>query len=1144
MKKKALWKDITKEIWKSKSRFFSIFALILLGVAFFIGIKATGPDMLKTADHYYKANHLADYTVQSNYGIDDSDLEELRQADQVETVEPGYTADLLLKGDPLAFKLYSYDTKDGNRVNQFVVKSGRLPKKSGEIALDDTKEMHEKFKIGDTVSFVDKNGDAPEDTLKNNTFKVVGFVSSPQYIEQEERGTSTVGKGQTDAIAVVPEKDFDMDVYTVANILFKNTSDLESYSDEYEDTVKEDKKAIDAALKDQPEKRLDEIKQDGEQEITENEAKLNDAKKQLADGEKQLNDAKSQLDQGWADYESGKKTFDQKIADGQAELDQAESQLASAKTELDQAKPALESGRTQLDDAKQQLADGESALSEAESQLSALGTAVSGAQTYANFLSQLSSYPTIVVDANQSEDFRYQDGEIHVSPAFKTELYQIASQSSGGTAALDALFAGQVSQASLAEMQTKASQTAASLNAQYQTAQNEFNAKKAELDAASNELAQKETELTQAEAKYQSGEKAYTDGMAQLATGKAELATAQKNGQAELDTAYAKLEESQQAYDENAAKFADTKAESETKIADGEKQLTEAQEQLDQLEKPKYYVLDRSNNPGYSEFKENADRLNSMSTVFPVFFFLIAGLVCLTTMTRMVEEQRTQIGTLKALGYDNRDIMLKFLVYGTTASVLGTIGGIFIGHLLFPQIIYNAYNNTMYSLPPVDVSYYLSFSIISLIVALICTTLTAYVACRAELRANAATLMRPKAPKNGKRILLERMPFIWKRMSFTYKVTARNIFRYKQRMLMTVLGVAGCTALILTGFGLRDSISDIAKLQYGNVMKYDAMVAKDVNATKSPKQDYEKLMQDPNITERLQMSLASFDTKKEGENTQQVSVAVPESTKHFSDFISLHNRKTGEKEQLGDNGAVVTEKLAKLYDLKPGDTITIKDASNDTYQVKISAIAENYAGHYLFMSKDYYQKVFHEKPSYNTDLLNFDNTSSKWQDHFAEQLTKNSSVLSVTFSNSISDMLNESLSSLNVVMLVLVISAAILAFIVLYNLTNINVSERIRELSTIKVLGFYPKEVTMYVYRENIILTFLGILVGFVLGFFLHRFVITTAEVDNMMFSPGIYPVSYLYAAILTFVFATIVMLVMHVRLKRIDMIEALKSVE
>ncbi|MNJ41737.1 FtsX-like permease family protein [compost metagenome] len=492
--------------------------------------------------------------------------------------------------------------------------------------------------------------------------------------------------------------------------------------------------------------------------------------------------------------------------------------------------------------------------------------------------------------------------------------------------------------------------------------------------------------------------------------------------------------------------------------------------------------------------------------------------------------------------------MAKFLVYGTLASLVAAAAGLAIGFTLLPTIIYNAYG-TLYNLPDLRLSFYPSYSIISIIVALLCTTVTAVIATRVELRSNASVLMRPKAPKSGQRILLERLTFIWKQLGFIGKVTARNLFRYKQRMFMTVFGVAGCTALILTGFGLKDSLRDVAGLQYSEIMKYSAIVAfnEDNDDAEQQKEKYEALLAStPEIMGALNVAQDTMTATAKEVNNQDVTVFVPQTTEEFDRFIVLKDRRTGARRELGDQeqGAIVTEKLAKLYSLKPGDTLTLQNKDNEPFQVQVAGVTENYAMHYIYMTPAYYEGVFDKKPEYNTQLLLSSDASKEWEDRFGEELTGLDRVALVKFSSGVGEAFTDTLKSMDVVVVVLIISAAALAFVVLYNLTNINVSERVRELSTIKVLGFYDKEVTMYIYRENLILSFLGILVGNFLGIWLHSFVLQTAEIDIMMFSPTIKWLSYGYASVLTLLFSGIVMLFMHYKLKHIDMIEALKSVE
>lgn len=854
MKKRALWKDVMREIGRTKARFLSIFAIIMLGVSFFSGIKSAGPDMLDTAATYYKDLRLMDLRVQSTYGLTEKSIEKLRQMPGVLTVQPGYSSDVFLGDSGLIAKVYSY--AEDNELNGYKLTAGHLPAAAGEIVLDEHLREQEKFKLGDSITFSGEAGADLKMQFQTQAYKVVGFAQSPQYIETTNRGTSRIGKGTADAFAVIPEADFKLPVYTEAYLSFKDTAAETAYTPAYDALIERHLTETEEALKDYPAQRLEELK---------------------------------------------------------------------------------------------------------------------------------------------------------------------------------------------AEAVAAAKQAAAQQGAQ------------------------------------------------------------------------------------------------------GAQQGTQQQQQTavqSQPELPKVYVTDRTINSGYAEYKDNADRLSAIASAFPVFFFLIAALVSLTTMTRMVEEQRLQIGTLKALGYGAMDIMAKFLVYGTLASLSASVVGLAVGFTFFPDLIYNAYSS-LYNLPDVIKSFYPDYAVISMLVALICTTMTAMIASRVELRSNASVLMRPKAPKSGQRILLERFTFLWRRLSFVQKVTARNLFRYKQRMFMTVIGVAGCTALILTGFGLKDSIGSIAGKQFGGIMKYSALVALHDNAPAADQAAYKQLIeQEPAVTGTLNVLQEAMTARAKGVNDQEVRIFVPSDTAKLASFVTLKERAADKPLTLADGGAVITEKFARLYDLVPGDTLTVLDSSNEEFKVKVAAVAENYVLHYMYMTPAYYTEVFGKEPAYNTQLLNYDAKDKQWEDDFGEKLTANAQVALVSLSSRVGEAFEETMDSMDVVMVVLIVSAAALAFVVLYNLTNINVSERVRELSTIKVLGFYDKEVTLYIYRENILLTLLGILSGSALGIILHRFVLSTAELDATMFAPLIEWQSYLYAGLLTLFFSGIVMMFMHLKLKRIDMIEALKSVE
>jgi len=973
MKKKSLMKNTGREILQSKARFFSILILIMLGVAFFTGLKAVGPDMLLTAEKNYDKYKLADLEVMSTYGLDESDEELLKGAEGVKDVQFGYSADVILKDSNLVTKVYSKsEAKDV--LNDYQIEKGRLPEKSGEIAVDQKLS----YQIGDQISFVQNDGTEFTDTFSKTSFTVVGVVSSPKYIENTKRGSSLIGNGEVGGFAVISEKDFNMDVYSVAYLTFDNTEKLAAYSTEYEAVNEENLEAIESLLEKQPQKRLNEIKEEAQLEINQGESEIQDSKDALVRTEEQLSEAKRQIDQAKEQYRQSETLLYQQLAEAEEQIQQKEKEL--------QALQALVGNEDAIEDT-------------------------------------------------------YNEGQRQIEEAW---------------------------------------------------AQFEANKER---------------------------------GLSQLAEAKRQI------------------EENEQKYEENLALFQREKQDADSKIAEAELELADAKEKLAQLELPKYYVLDRTSYPGYVEFQQNADRLNSLSTVFPVIFFLVAVLVCLTTMTRMVEEQRTQIGLMKALGYRNGDIISKFLIYGSLASILGAAAGLVIGFELLPRIIVNAYS-VMYNIPSLEIVYYPELIVIATVIGLLCTSVTAVVVTRTELRENAAGLMRPKAPKNGQRILLERCYFIWKRLNFTSKVTARNIFRYKQRMFMTIFGVAGCTALIFIGFGLRGSINDLVPLQFGEIMNYDAMVVTDSNADEESQNYNELLKETEQITGQTSIAQYSMTAKKKGQANHDVTVVVPKNVEEYSTFMNLRNRKSGEAQKITEDGAIISEKLAKLLDLDIGDKFTINNQENNPFTIKVSGITEMYVGHYAYMTSDYYRAVFNEEASYNTDLLQLKDTSKSWEDAFAETLMQNNTVVAVTYLNTISGLLADTMGSLDIVVVVLITCAGLLAFVVLYNLTNINVSERIRELSTIKVLGFYPKEVTMYVYRENIFLTLIGIVFGYGLGLFLHRFVIKTAELDELMISPAIHATSYVYSGVLTILFAAIVMFFMHMKLKKIDMIEALKSIE
>ena len=993
MRYKALWKDTLREIGRTKTRFLSIFAIILLGVAFFAGLSATGPVMVHTADNYFTKQNLADLHVFSTMGLEEEDealLNELTDS----TIQYTYRSDVIFEDTGMASRLFSFNREDEKDVNDYVIVDGRLPEKSGEIALDHTNSFSENYAIGDTVQIETGTADAFEDNLNETSFVVTGFVDHPMYIERINRGNTQIGTGTLSGFSVILEDDFDMPVFTDAFIRFKEMDDLDAYSSDYESGVAERAEAVEKLVEDRPIERYDALYQE----------------------------------------------IDTEIQEGYQEIDEARLELADAKEELEQARTDIEDGYAQYEEGLQDLE---------------------------------------IEEANAREEL-------------------------------------------------------ASKRSQLVTAQNEVVGAQAQLEAASLTDPATSAELARQAEEIQAG-------LQQLNQAESELNTELEAGRRELESARVELEEAEEELAEGEAEFEEERLTAEEEIVEAESDLADAETELTDLEAPEYFVEDRSSFAGYSEFEDNAQRISNIARIFPVFFFLLAALISLTTMTRMVDEERNQIGTLKALGYSNLAIARKYSVYAFIATFTGSILGLFLGYWLFPTIIMDAYSS-LYNLTTADTQFYWSYALISIIGALLATGLSTYVSVRLSLRSNAATLLRPKAPKKGKRIFLEYVPFIWNRFTFTQKVAARNLFRYKRRMLMTVFGVAGGTALLLTGYGLSDSIGDIGDIQFGEINQYQAIVSESPNVSEEAVAALDQTLEETKELEgQLRVRQESAEAQM-GEESHDVTVFVPSTSEDLEEFIVLRDLEDKHiVHDLPNEGAIITDKLAELLAVSEGDIIEIAGNESTDFEVEVTEIVEQYTQHFVYLSPEVYEKATGEEVVSNSRLIKYDGEAVD-EDQLGKQLTDEEAVQGVVFVTSVETAFQDSMDSLDVVTVVLIVSAASLAFVVLYNLTNINVSERIRELSTIKVLGFFDKEVTMYVYRENLILTIMGILAGFVLGFFMHGFVLQTAEVDILRFARDISFMSYVYSFLLMFLFSSLVMIVMHFKLKKVDMVEALKT--
>lgn len=1141
MKKTALLKTSLREISQSKTRFLSILGIIFLGVMLFVGLKATGPDMKLIASNYFEKENLADARIVSSLGLVAKDIEEIRSIKVVNQVQANYTKDITINDKNASVKFISYDMKQKQRLNDFLLVEGRMPEKSGEIVLDDLAKKNGYYKLNDTVTLSDD--DNKDRTLKRNSFKVVGFVQSPEYIESTSRGNTTIGKGSLDFFAVVPTEDFDASVYTEILITFNNTKGLDTYSSAYEKECESSIELVKKALEKRPEQRKIEIREESKKALDQAQEEITVGELALKQGQEALDQSKVELEIGKQQFAEAQTTYTEKITASETELTESEQTISSSEVELENQRVVLESKKNDLAMALNKVTEGQNALPSLYQQKTQLSTSSSeidqlyvGYQNLASTVADFQKYPDDQLPQAVAQSANALQASVQALGA-QAEVVNsvnqfIANPTKNNIAVVMGTINSVLSNLSMQQTQieqgiTTIDQTIYSINSaidQYNNGQNQVTVAENQLTVAQEQIAQAKQ---------------------QLAAGTDQLEQAKIDGQIQLNEAQAKLAAGQQAYEKGLAEFQAKKNENQPKLDAAKKELIEKKQELANLKPADYYYFDRDDNSGYSEYEENANRIASLSQVFPIFFFLIAALVSLTTMTRMVEEKRNEIGSLKALGYRNSQISFKFLVYAVSASLCGSILGLFLGYYLFPTIIFNAYGQ-LYDIPNFVTPWYLNYSIMGLLVAILCTAGAAMIVLRIDLFNTPASLLRPKTPKAGQRIFLERIKPIWNRMSFIQKVTARNLFRYKQRMLMTVLGIAGCMALIITGFGIRDSISDIVTIQFDKIWHYEAIVTFKDDATKEETESYaSSLKKIKQLNAVMPLYTETLITTDEQNTAQDVPIYVPENPETISQFISLKDRKTGEVYKIDDQGVVINEKLANLFGYKKGDYITLKNADHQKYKLLISAISENYTGHYVYMSPAYFEKIFSKKPVYNTEFLKFDKKlDTKDEEKIGKQLMENGKVLNVTFLSSLSEGLDDTIGSLNIVIWVLIIVSGLLAFIVLYNLTNINVSERIRELSTIKVLGFYDKEVTMYVYRENITLTLIGIIIGCFLGKIVHGYVLQTVEVDMLMFSPTISWLSYVYAGAITLIFSLLVMVIIHRKLKKIDMIEALKSNE
>ena len=901
VKRKVYWKDLLQSFTRSKGRFLSILTLMMLGSLALVGLKVTSPNIEASANAYLSTAKTFDLALMSNYGLDQADQEELEQIEGAE-VEFGYLTDVTMDNGQDAIRLYSKPEK----ISNFQVTEGRLPQEDKEIAL--AAHLHDKYSLGQTITFKEK--EASSSTLKEQTFTITGFVHSAEMLSQRDLGYAGSGSGTLTAYGLVMPSQFDEKVYSIARLKYKNLEGLNSFSTDYEETVKQDQEELEKLLSDNGKARLELVKKEGQ--------------------------------------------------------------------------VSLDKGRERIRKAQENLQEGKNRLSSAEGRL------------------------------------QLQENQLALLP--QTQREQVASQ-----------------------------------------------------------LVRAREELTKEKEKL---------------------------------------------------------AEAEKSISQQVEKLEKSQKNLDNLPEPTYQVYNRQTIPGgqgYLMYSNATSSIRAVGNIFPVVLYAVAAIVTFTTMARFVDEERTNAGIFKALGYRSKDIIAKFLIYGMVAGTIGSIIGSILGHYVLAVVIANVITKDMV-VGPTPIHFYWSYSLLALILTWLASVLPAYLVASRELHDEAAHLLLPKPPVKGSKILLEKVKFIWSRMSFTHKVTARNIFRYKQRMLMTIFGVAGSVALLFAGLGIQSSVAGVPSRQFEQIQQYQLLVAENSSATRQDKAILEEMLKGPAIKAYQKIYSKTLDKDFKGKAGLQTVTLMMTEKEDLTPFIHLQHHQ---QELTLKDGVVITAKLAQLADVKVGQTLEIEGKN-----LKVAAIAENYVGHFIYMSQASYEQIYGQLPQANTYLVSLRDTSATSIERQAGLLMNQSAVSSVVQNASAIRLFDSVASSLNQTMTILVIVSVLLAIVILYNLTNINVAERIRELSTIKVLGFHNNEVTLYIYRETIVLSLVGIVLGLVSGFYLHQFLIQMISPATILFYPQVGWEVYVIPVAAVSIILTLLGFFVNHHLRKIDMLEALKSVE
>ncbi|MGX7417599.1 FtsX-like permease family protein [Carnobacterium gallinarum] len=1157
---KVLRLDFWREISKSKNRFFSISLLIMIGTILFIGLKSVGPNMTDTASDYYKKYQLLDFQIQTTVGFEEADYLNLMKADPtIESSELGYSQIVMSYEKNLVAYLKSFPKYQKNEDSGLEIIEGKLPRKSGELAID--KKMLGSYKIGDKITFNDSSDTAIKDQLKVTTFKIVGIVSSPEFIQSGTRGLSPVGKGLIDFFGVILEEDFALPVYSTISLRYQNTKNLNGYSQKYSDEIDKKTKVLESWLDELVLNKQTKAKEDLQKSVKSLEKEVISLKDEIKNGTEKLEENEKLLNEKKAEYDKNKAEYDKKHEEIQVELESKDAELQENQEKIQHQEQLYE-------EKAQEFEKAESLLQEKKTELAGLRSQLEEAKAS--------------LEESRQELIRQNQALTSLPPqqqAIATEQYN--------TAYAEYLTQEQVILAQENELLTN--ETALIAN------ETELNANLSEIEAAKGELLQAQTNFNQAAEKFQTSEEEVNQNL--------------EEQQQAIDDAEERLDSEETKFDDFVSSFEEQKADAEAAIEELGENIKKLTNSVKKVSLPKYTIQTRFDQQGYSLYKENIDRLEGLGLIFPVFFFGVALLVTMTTITRMIEMQRIQIGTLKALGVSPVNIFSKYFYYALSSGLLGFIVGSIIGIYGLPNFMFYMYK-PMYNFESLITTVKFEYVLQAFLITIIVTTLPVFLFYTSIFKESALKLMRPKVPLVGRKILIEKWTFLWSKFSFDTRLSLRNLFRYKLRALMVIVGIAGSIALLYTGFSANEAIRKIPDRQYQQLNQYQLTMqlnnAVDETDTEA-NHPYQSVLNYYGVNERLLVHQQVIEVGKSKES-KKVTLVVPKNEKQLNEFILLRDHWNHDAIPLTNTGVIISEKLAKMFKLKVGSTIEFKTNDGSKKQAKVAAISENYMNNFIYFTSEYYQETMKQKPSFDVELLklplefdqqlvsttketkasedtvlidapfysysekldsssddetdasedsteatkeaelfkivNRSGKDSTVQDNIVRNLLDLDEVSGITFISDAKQEVSSVLDSLTSIFYLLTVSAVVLTIVVLINLANINVFERRQDISVLKVMGYNGKKVTLYVFREIYLLMFVGIGLGGLIGIWLYNIVMAELELDFILFPESTFLLNFGNSSVVVILLFMLIMLRMHRTIQDINLLESLKSVE